>query len=128
MIEYKGYTANPEYDPEAGVLHGIVLGLRDVVTFEADRLEDIEQAFHDSIDDYLEFCEERGEAPERPFSGKFQLRLAPELHKEIYLRAAEARKSMNGLVVEILEAAFSVRSSRVGDGDSKKKAFVRHAA
>jgi predicted HicB family RNase H-like nuclease len=120
MIEYKGYTANPEYDPEAGVLHGIVLGLRDVVSFEADRLEDVEQAFHDSVDDYLEFCAERGEEPERPFSGKFLVRFSSEVHKAIYMAAFEANVSMNRLIVEMVEKALRTRSMTPRENDKEE--------
>ena len=57
------------------MFHGEVLDMRDVITFQGKSVEELEQAFRDSIDDYLEFCEERGEEPERPFSGRLMLRL-----------------------------------------------------
>ncbi len=107
MIEYKGYYANPTYDEEANVFHGEVLGLRDVVTFEADCTADLIKAFHDSVDDYLAFCRERGEEPEKAFSGKFQLRLEKDLHKKLSILAARENKSLNTLVVEYLGRAVS---------------------
>jgi predicted HicB family RNase H-like nuclease len=81
------------------------LGLRDVVTFQAESVSEIETAFHDSVDDYLEFCKERGEAPERPYSGKFLLRLDPSLHRHIDAAAAVAGQSVNAWVVQVLEMA-----------------------
>jgi len=68
MIEYKGYLAKIDVDEDARLFHGEVVNLRDVITFEADCMDDLLQAFHDSIDDYLEFCDERGEDPEKSFS------------------------------------------------------------
>jgi predicted HicB family RNase H-like nuclease len=59
MLHYKEYTGHVVYDDEAGLFHGAVLDLRDVVTFQGRSVEEIEQAFRDSIDDYLAFCEER---------------------------------------------------------------------
>jgi predicted HicB family RNase H-like nuclease len=59
MLHYKEYTGHVVYDDEAGLFHGEVLDLRDVVTFQGRSVEEIEQAFRDSIDDYLAFCEER---------------------------------------------------------------------
>jgi predicted HicB family RNase H-like nuclease len=66
MLTYKGYTWRVDLDPEAGVFHGKVLDLRDVVTFEGRNAEEVERAFRDSVDDYLEMCAECGEKPDRP--------------------------------------------------------------
>jgi predicted HicB family RNase H-like nuclease len=74
MLEYKGYIATVE--AEDGVFFGRVAGLRDVITFEGSTFAEVEQAFHESIDDYLAFCAERGEPPDRPYSGSPQATLA----------------------------------------------------
>ena len=68
MLQYKAYTGHADYDEEAGLLHGEVLGLRDVVTFQGTSVKELKRAFQESIDDYLEFCPERGEEPDDPFS------------------------------------------------------------
>jgi len=60
MMKYKGYTGHVEYDDEAKVFHGAVLGIKDVVTFQGTTVDEIEQAFKDSVDDYLAFCKKRG--------------------------------------------------------------------
>jgi len=105
MMEYKGYIGKVELDDEAGVLHGEVINLRDVVTFEGRTVQELQQAFKDSIDDYLDFCAQRGEEPEKPFSGKFVVRITPELHRIVYTRAKLANKSLNSWVSEVLETA-----------------------
>lgn len=66
MMKYKGYTGDVEYDDEAKIFHGEVLGIKDVVTFQGTTVNEIEQAFKDSVDDYLAFCAERGEEPDQP--------------------------------------------------------------
>ena len=66
MMEYKGYFAKVEFDDETDIFHGEVINLRDVVTFQGQTVDELHQAFRDSIDDYLEFCAERGEEPEKP--------------------------------------------------------------
>ena len=63
MKKYKGYIAKVEYDAESELFHGEVVGIRDVVTFQGRSVEECEKAFHDSVDDYLEFCRERSEKP-----------------------------------------------------------------
>ena len=105
MLQYKGYTGQAEFDDEAGLFHGEVLDLRDVVTFQGKCVEELEQAFRDSIDDYLEFCEERGEAPDRPFSGRLMLRLPPRVHRDAYVSARREGKSLNQWIAEKLARA-----------------------
>ena len=68
-------------------------------------MNELKKAFRDSIDDYLEYCEERDEKPDRPFSGKFVLRLSPELHHSAYLKALETGKSLNEWVKDVLKKA-----------------------
>jgi predicted HicB family RNase H-like nuclease len=105
MMEYKGYIGKVEVDDEAEILHGEVINLRDVITFEGRTVEELRQAFQDSVDDYLAFCAERGEEPEKPFSGKFVVRMTPELHRKVYTKAKLADKSLNNWVNEMLEIA-----------------------
>ena len=105
MLSYKGYSGHAEYDDEAGLFHGEVLDTRDVVTFQGRSVEEIETAFRESIDDYLEFCAERGEAPDKPFSGKLMLRLPKEVHREVHVRAKREGKSLNQYVLDRLRDA-----------------------
>ena len=110
MIEYKGYFAKVEYDDDADVFHGEIINLRDVITFEGETVKELKQAFQDSVDDYLAFCAERGEAPEKPYSGKFVVRLEPELHKDITIEARKSGKSLNIWVKETLSRAVKEAS------------------
>lgn len=107
-MEYKGHIGKVALDEEAGLLHGEVITIRDVVTFEGRTVEEIQQAFRDSVDDYLSFCAERGEELEKPFSGKFVVRIPPELHRKAYIQAKLANKSLNNWVAEVLETATRV--------------------
>ena len=106
-MEYQGYLAKVEFDDEAGIFHGEVINLRDVITFEGNSVEELRQAFKDSVEDYLDFCALRKEEPEKPFSGKFLVRIDPELHRQIYLRARMEDKSLNSWISEALEAVVS---------------------
>ncbi len=105
MLNYKGYTGQINYDDEMKILHGEVIDTRDVITFQGKTVDEIEQAFRESVDDYLEFCNERGEQPDKPFSGKFILRMTPKLHHKLYLKANRSGKSLNRWVVETLDSA-----------------------
>jgi predicted HicB family RNase H-like nuclease len=103
MLKYKGYSGVVEYDEIAKIFHGEVIDTRDVITFQGRSVTEIERAFRESIDDYLEFCAERKEKPDKPFSGKFILRINPKLHHRIYVKAIRSGKSLNQWVIENLE-------------------------
>lgn len=105
MLEYKGYRGRVELDDEAGLFHGEVLDTRDVITFQGKSVEELKLAFRESVDDYLDFCKERGEQPDRPFSGRLMLRLPSELHRRVYVEARREGKSLNQWITERLERA-----------------------
>src|SRR3972149_1579321 len=109
MMEYKGYIGKIEIDDEAGILYGEVINIRDVITFEGASVDEIQKAFRESVDDYLEFCAQRGEAPEKPFSGKFVVRLPTELHRKAYVQAKLADKSLNSWVTDVLQSVLQNR-------------------
>jgi predicted HicB family RNase H-like nuclease len=106
MISHRGYIAKIKFDEDDQVLHGRILGIRDVVTFEADSVEGAIAAFEESVDEYLAYCKERNKEPEKPFSGKFNLRIDPDLHRGISLLAAANDISMNTWAIEAIQKAF----------------------
>ncbi|MFN0055013.1 MAG: type II toxin-antitoxin system HicB family antitoxin [Planctomycetales bacterium] len=104
-MEFKGYVGKVEFDDEAGIFHGEIINTRDVITFQGKSVAELTRGFRDSVDDYLEFCQQRGEAPEKPFSGQFVTRVAPELHRQVNAAAAISGKSLNAWVAEQLQNA-----------------------
>ncbi|MBN2374194.1 type II toxin-antitoxin system HicB family antitoxin [bacterium] len=108
MMEYKGYLARVEFDDSANVFHGEVVNIRDVITFQGTSVDELQQAFKDSVDDYLDFCKERGEEPEEPFSGRFLIRLSPEQHRRMLLAAEKSGKDLNAWASEVLDQASAV--------------------
>ena len=107
MLKHKGYIGHVIYDDQAEIFHGEVINLKDVITFQSDNAHELKQAFMASIEDYLAFCQQRSEAPEKPFSGKLNLRLTPELHQTVYVAAKLANKSLNNWMCDVLRHAAS---------------------
>jgi len=105
MLEYRGYVGVVEADDGAFVSR--VAGLRDVVAFEGAIYAEVEEAFRASIDDYLTFCAERGEPPDRPHSGKVPLRMDPELHRRAAVQAQAAGVSLNQWMAGRLEQVLA---------------------
>jgi predicted HicB family RNase H-like nuclease len=102
MFTYKGYTGHVEIDADEEMLCGRVLDIKDVVTFKSKTVEEARQAFQGSVDDYLEFCQELGKEPDKPFSGKLPFRTTPERHRKIFIAATKAGKSINAWMDEVL--------------------------
>ena len=110
MLKYKDYIGYVEFDEEDEIFHGEVINTRDVITFQGNTVKSLKKAFRDSVDDYLAFCKERGEEPERPFSGKFNVRLDPALHREAVIAAKYAGISLNSWVAGAIEHETRARS------------------
>ncbi len=106
MMEYQGYIGKVEFDDEASIFHGEVINTRDVITFRGKSVAELKKAFRESVDDYLAFCAERGEEPDKPFSGQFVTRVSPDLHRQASVAAGVAGKSLNAWVAEQLQTAI----------------------
>ena len=107
MMRYRGCSAAVSFDDEAGVFHGEAVETRDVIVFEGDSVAQLEKEFQTSINDYLAVCAERGRAPDRPFSGRISLRLAPEVHRAAAAAARAEGKSLNAWLAETIQRAVS---------------------
>ncbi|MBE9077756.1 type II toxin-antitoxin system HicB family antitoxin [Romeria aff. gracilis LEGE 07310] len=98
----KGHTGQVEFDHEAGIFDGEVIDLRDVITFQSKSVDEFERAFRESVDDYLAFCEEHGEVPDKPFSGRLMLRLPPELHRKVDMSSKLEGKSLQRVAERLM--------------------------
>jgi len=102
-MKYKGYTGKAEYDDDAEIFYGSVIGLRDVVTFRGTSVRELQKSFKESIDDYLAFCKRMNKTPDVPLSGKLILRIPPELHSYAAVMAKTEGKSLNSWVTEAVK-------------------------
>ena len=115
MFEYKGYTGRIDFaDTDTGSFTGSVEGIQDVVTFEGKTVPQLQKAFRESVEVYLEFCKDLKEAPEKPFSGKFVLRLSPELHRLTYDVARQEEVSMNTWIAKAVEIRLKQAAANSG--------------
>ena len=111
MMKYKGYTGKAEYDDDAEIFYGEVIGLRDVVTFKGTSVKELKASFKESIDDYLAFCQRMNKAPDIPASGRLILRIPPELHFRAAVSAKSEGSSLNAWVADAVKDKLLVKSS-----------------
>ena len=106
-MTYKGYTARVEYSEEDGCFVGHLIGMRDIVGFDATTVKQLQSRFRKAVDDYLWASEQLGAKPEKPYSGRMMVRVAPELHAKASIAAQSAGTSLNQWVSQALERAVA---------------------
>lgn len=104
LLRYKGYSARPEYSAEDRIFYGKILGISDLVDFQSENAKDLEEEFHKAVDDYLAFCEEIGKQPQKEYSGLFNVRISPELHREVSVFAQAEGVTLNKAVEQAIRA------------------------
>jgi predicted HicB family RNase H-like nuclease len=104
-MTYKGYSTMIQYNQDDACLVGRVIGITDVIGFHGDSIAEMKAAFEEAIDDYLETCQKLNRDPSKPFSGRFNVRLEPQIHAKLVVKAAQNKQSLNQFVRETLERA-----------------------
>ena len=107
ILEYKGYFTKVEYSAEDNILFGKIEGIRDLVTFECEDVKDLEKEFHEAVDDYLAFCTDIGKEPNKTYSGTFNVRISPELHRAAAMAADRAGEKLNAYVKDAIQEKVS---------------------
>lgn len=118
ILEYKGYHTRIVFNSESHTLRGVIEGINDYVDFESDSVVEIEQEFHNAVDDYLLFCEQINIAPEKEYRGSFNVRISPELHKKIALQAFKNNTSLNAEVEKAIAAYISKDTTTASSSSS----------
>ncbi len=103
------YIAQVDRHDGDELMHGSVINTRAVLHFAGRDIDELKAALQDTIEDYQDWCRERGVEPEKPFSGTLSLRLDPELHRRVAEKAALAGQSINQFIADRLaEVAYTL--------------------
>ena len=103
LMTMNGYQAKIEYDEELDLFRGEILGLNGGADFYGKNPVDLRTEFKKSLDVFLQVCQEKGLEPRRNFSGKFNLRISPELHESLAITAQAEGRSINSIAQEALQ-------------------------
>ncbi len=114
MMEYKGYKAQIDFDNEAGLFVGEVINTHDGIGFSGRSVDELKDAFHRAVDDYLELSCDMGGEVNQPFSGQLAIRVNPMLHRAIATCAEREGKSVTAWIAECLSRATGVSNQRDG--------------
>lgn len=102
LLSYKNYNGSVEYSEEDECLFGKVIGIKSLISYEGNSVQELKKDFENAIDDYLSDCAEREVEPEQPYKGSFNVRISPDLHRSIAIYAMEHGKSLNSAVEEAI--------------------------
>jgi predicted HicB family RNase H-like nuclease len=105
-LSYKGYLGSLEASIEDGCLHGRILFIDDLITYEGDTVPAIQIAFQQAVDRYFAHCERTGKQPNRPYSGTFNVRIGPELHSRAAKAAHLKKVKLNEYVKQAIQWAI----------------------
>jgi len=103
LMEYKGYLGSVEYSEEDDCLFGKVQGIRGLLSYEGQTIQELKQDFHEAVDEHLEYCRIKGVEPEKSFKGGFNVRIPEELHRAAFIYVQDHETNMNSVVIEALK-------------------------
>ncbi len=135
VLSYNGFCGSLEFSMEDNCLHGKVLFINDLITYEADTPQNLQKAFEEMVDYYLDKCRREGLEPNKPFNGTFNVRIGAELHKQAAVAAAQAGQSLNDFVKASIEFQLAGKHTHVSVTNhthhyhqrSSKTAVVRYS-
>lgn len=102
-LKYKGFIGSVNFSEEDGVFFGKIEGINGMVNFEGQSVQELTEAFHEAVNDYLAYCEEEGIQPHKSYSGLLNVRLTPEIHSRVAMLAQRAGISINAFIRQTLE-------------------------
>lgn len=107
-LEYKGYKGSVEYSSEDRVLFGKILFIDSLLMYHGESVPELDQAFKETVDNYLRHCEKAGKEPNKPYSGTFNVRIGPELHRQAAQAAYKAGIKLNEFVLRSVKQAVEM--------------------
>lgn len=107
-LTYNGYTGSIEVSVEDDCLHGRILFIDDLVTYEGESIHEIRTAFQDAVDRYLAHCKHVGKPASKPYSGTFNVRIGSELHSKAAKMAHLKKINLNEFVKQAIQAAIDM--------------------
>ena len=102
-IKYKGFIGSVNVSVKDNCIYGKILFINDLVTYEADSIDQLKAEFKAAVDDYVETCRELGIEPLKSLSGSFNVRIGPNLHQKLTMQAIGEEKTLNTLVIEAVK-------------------------
>ena len=102
-ISYKGYLGTVNFSEKDECFYGKIEGIDGLVNFEGQSVNELTQAFHDAVDDYVAYCEEEGLELRKSYTGRLNIRIKPETHSRIAALSKQSGESINAFISQALD-------------------------
>jgi predicted HicB family RNase H-like nuclease len=102
-LNYKGFFGTVSFSLEDNVIYGKIIGINDLVTYEAQNVEELKAAFQEAVEDYLDLCKRVGKEPLKSYKGSFNVRVKPEIHLQAAIQSAKLGMSLNQFVEQAID-------------------------
>lgn len=103
ILEIDGRKATISYDPDIELFRGEFIGLNGGADFYSDSITGLVQEGRKSLQVFLDVCREKGIEPYKIYSGRFNLRLNPELHEQLAVMANSQQISLNAVITRAVK-------------------------
>jgi len=111
VLTYKGFIGTVFFSADDRVFYGKIEGINDLVTFEGANVDELEEAFKYMVDEHIKDCKKEGIPVEKSYKGSLNVRLSPELQKQITQMALLKGVSLNKFINETLRKGLSTLQS-----------------
>ncbi len=101
-LKYKGFIGSVDFSEEDNVFFGKIEGIDGLVNYEGSSVDELKSAFHEAVNDYLVYCKEEGIVPHKSYSGMLNIRISPDIHRQIAVLANKAGVSINAFIKQAL--------------------------
>ena len=109
-LKYKGFVGSVAFSEEDNVFFGKIDGIDGLVNFEGASVKELTLAFHEAVNDYLAYCEAEGIQPQKTYSGTLNVRISPDVHRQIAMLASKAGMSINAFIKQVLSKEVAALS------------------
>lgn len=106
-LKYKGFLGSVAFSEVDNVFFGKIEGIDALVNFEGRSVDELIDAFHEAVDDYLTYCQEEGVTPHKSYTGQLNIRISPEAHSRIAVLAKQAGISINAFIKQSIDRQIS---------------------
>lgn len=113
ILQYKDYYAEIHFSSENEVFFGKIIGINDLINFEADSVRGLKKAFIEATEDYIETCKQLNKIPEKTYKGSFNVRVPSDLHRKAALFASIKKISLNDFVRYALDSTILSESKKL---------------
>jgi predicted HicB family RNase H-like nuclease len=107
VLQYNGFIGSVHFNADDAVFYGKIEGISDLVTFEGESVTELQQAFREAIEDYIEICEQKRKPIHKSYKGNLNVKISSELHRKAMQKSLMLGISLNQFVTNAIEHEIS---------------------